>query len=65
MSTHPEPLPKPNRVCASGLTDCGYAPSQIFACAECQREVCWCSGGNEDDLCSVCSNQEALHAQKT
>ncbi len=54
MSTRPDPLPKPDRVCVSGLTDCGYSPTQIFTCAECDCNVCWCSGGNEDDLCAEC-----------
>lgn len=59
MSTRPDPLPKPERVCASGTKNCAYAPTQLFTCIECKREVCWCAGGNEDDLCAECSNQEA------
>jgi hypothetical protein len=53
-STNPDPLPPPWRTCVSGLQNCGYSLSQTFTCSGCQREVCWCDGGNEDDLCNAC-----------
>lgn len=58
MSTRPDPLPPPWRVCVSGVSRCGYAATQTFTCGACKQEVCWCSGGNENDLCANCDNLE-------
>lgn len=62
MSTRPDPIPPPWRSCISGAHGCRFAPSQTFTCTGCQREVCWCSGGTENDLCAACDNQEHHHA---
>lgn len=69
MSTIPAPLPKPGRACVSGVTDCGFAQHQVFECAKCSNEVCWCQGGNDADKphlnewCADCAAKD-LHAKK-
>lgn len=64
MSTIPAPLPKPGRVCISGLTDCGYRQHQVFECVNCKREVCWCQGAmsendkpHQNDWCVDCQTK--------
>ncbi len=40
--------------CISGNRSCGHTHQETFTCKKCKELVCWCAGGDEDELCNQC-----------